>query len=774
MEKWWDNTKSALQSAYHTVIKSPRSFLPFFLAILLVESLFLTVFLSYEQNAKAQTQAVTDGYQYHIKVMGLSEAEMLLLKNDERSVFGNDRNFRTLSVERYESTYYDDAYSLSMLLLTGNKDYGIWGLFRDDSLAANYEAVCTRYSDVLQDENNHVTLYFSPLYTLESDLHQLTLQRNAFLLATAVISVVFLLLLYRIYAEDQRFLFGIYAVFGGTSKKMRGNSLYQLLFCGLFTLLPAYYLSSLLCSLFYRLGGSSYSFSLLMPRYLIFTFLMLTPILWIAVCSPVKALSRKEPMLLLSGEDNGDKASSPSASRDMRKWRMPFGYEILAAMRFRKHYVALALSSALVCTVFFSGSYLSQVYQTSLTDSVQTAEDFLLYFDEGKEITDSDLALFADIKGTKSVYRNYSNTDLEERADLLLIPQKQVVNTNGFHYDKQKTSYLTGDAKYTVATPDVLQHYRELYTLVGDPDALFEDDHNIILSSSYNNALAFQFSPGDTVQIAVADRNEENEIVFLTDDDTIDMAFDVALWKQQWEKISYHIETFTVVAVIDDYPSGANGIPLLLNADMYETLSGQSAAAGSISICVDYSNADNHSAVLDKLLQYAAKLNKMRVLITGRAFSFANEQQRCMTGLFTVLSSLLLLFLPIYWFYTQSLFYKKREQEFDILHALGASPQRIRSLYVAGALSAIPAAVLSLAFSAGAIGILYLFWQCVLPNVFRIKTALAGGLSLSAPLLFAVLLLYLFCSTLSCLLPYFRYRRAFYAAFSQDAAPVKD
>lgn len=774
MEKRWDNIKNSLKNAFHTVKKSPGQYLPFFLSLFLIECMILSLFLSFHQAASARRQAVTAAYDYHVKIMGLSEAEMLPLKNDERTVFANDRNYRTVSVEKYESTYYDDAYSLSLVLLTGNKDYGIFGLFRDDSLKANFEAMKSRYQDILANEENHVSLYFSPLYTLEEDVSALNRTRNTALLAVFVLSAFLLISLYRIHTDSQKFIYGIYAVFGGTAKKLRENAFSRLFLCALFSLLPAYYASLFFCFLFYRAAGQVFTFHILIPRFLLFTLLILVPLLFLAVFSPTKALSRKEPMRLLNAEDNADLVSSPSRSVALHRWPFPLGYEFLSALRFRKYYVSLALSCALVAALFVSGSYASFSYRADFSAKEKTASDFTVYFDGENAVSDKDLSVFEGINGTAGVFRNYNSLSLQENADLLLISKDSVLRRNNLLYAKEKDAYLTAAARYTVATRDVIDRYTSLYTVKGDPYAVLEDDHSIILSSTYENTEAFRFSVGDTVTVAVADRDEEDNPVYKNPGDSLSFATGIDLWRQMWEKVSYHYETFRVVAVITDYPSGGNGIPLLLNREAYRGVSGREAYADSLSVCVDYTADGNHSAVLDSLLARSAKLNRTRVEITGASFALRMEEGACYQGMLLTLSLLFLLFVPVYWFYAQSVFYRKREKEITVLSALGAPLAKIRGLYFSAALTVIPAALLSLLFSAGAVGLLYLFTQQILPNMLHIPNTLLTSVFLPGWVIFAVFGITLACSVLSCLCPYLSYRKMTHAHAAAVRAAVAD
>ena len=72
---------------------------------------------------------------------------------------------------------------------------------------------------------------------------------------------------------------------------------------------------------------------------------------------------------------------------------------------------------------------------------------------------------------------------------------------------------------------------------------------------------------------------------------------------------------------------------------------------------------------------------------------------------------------PLVWFFSQSLYYKKREKEFNILQSVGAIGSEIRSIYIQGGLSmATLSLIVSIALSyLGSYALFYLY-NVVMPN----------------------------------------------------------
>ena len=86
--------------------------------------------------------------------------------------------------------------------------------------------------------------------------------------------------------------------------------------------------------------------------------------------------------------------------------------------------------------------------------------------------------------------------------------------------------------------------------------------------------------------------------------------------------------------------------------------------------------------------------------------------------LYIVASLLVLCISPLVWFFSQALYYKKRENEFNILQAMGAVLGQIRSIYLQGGLSmACMSLVVSVALSYAGSYILFLVYNVVMPHI---------------------------------------------------------
>lgn len=83
------------------------------------------------------------------------------------------------------------------------------------------------------------------------------------------------------------------------------------------------------------------------------------------------------------------------------------------------------------------------------------------------------------------------------------------------------------------------------------------------------------------------------------------------------------------------------------------------------------------------------------------------------------------------WFFSQTLYYLKRESEFNILQALGARVRDIRNIYVQGGLQmAGLSLIVSVALSFLGSYILFYVYNVIIPNFFTPQGARCGALHL--------------------------------------------
>lgn len=766
LEKTRDYLTKLFKTAHHSILKTFRLFLPLFIAIFLIECILFTVFLSFQNNIALRNERVQKEYTHHLVISGLNEGEMLLLRNDERTVSRNDMCFDVIKTMKYDSAVYDATYTVYVKILSGNKNYGIFGLFIDDSLETNYETMCSRYADVLGTEekpNERLSIEFTPLYTYEEDTAKTTRLCGASLLLSCLLSATFFYFLYCVYLSDKRFSFGIFSAFGASRHDLRTQAMAELCIAGTLLILPSYYVSSLLCYLLYRASDSSFAFSLFSLQSWLIILVCVLITLYVAVFFAMKTVTRAKPMELLSGDENTNTVSNVKRSFTLLKGRFPLLYEAISALRFRRHHITLTVVSAFLSVLFVLGFYFASVHSANISISKSAEPHFTLRFSNVSMLTEEYVSIFEKVTALESAYTRPQSSPAEDYAALLQIKEDNILSHNGLVHDEENALYYTSDACIYSGAFDTASYLSSMYRITGEPDRLFRKPQNILIGKTAQNSEAFSFNVGDTVTLAVAETDDEGNVLYLDEEATkISAVTGRSFWKEAYEKLSFKYYTFTVVGVIEDFPSGIHGTPIVIHPDMYKEITGELPTVNEMAFRV--SNDASVKEFLDTesaLRGIAARLGNCTLTTTTAFFEGQMSETYCYDTILRIVMILFLFFLPLIWFYSQALFFKKRENEFYILSAISAPLSRIRAIYLCNTLSVLPITVVSLLISLLASNAVFFLLEEYMPSVLGIGVQITSTIQLPSYVYIIGIAITVPSCLLSVLFSYFRYKKRY-------------
>ena len=771
-EKAYDYLSKLFKTAYHTISKSFRVFFPLFFALLIIECLLFTVFLSFRNNISIRSEKITADYNYHVLISGLNEGEMLLLRNDDRTISRNAMCFDVIKTIRYESTAYDDTYTVYVKLLTGNKNYGILEPFIDDSLETNYTAMRLRYSDVFgMDErpNTRLSIYFTPLYTQEADENSLAILGYMCMFLISVASAMVFSFLYRIYLNHKSFVFGLYSTFGANARDLRIQALSELLLAATVLLLPAYYISSLLCYLMYSAGGSSFGFSFISLSSWLIILACVLCILFVAIFFSMKPISRAEPLKLISALENGNLVSSPKVSFDILKRKFPFGYEALSVLRFRRHHIRLAAVSSLLSVSFVLGFYFSSLYAGNASIRYRTDADFTLRFSNVSMLDEEYVSIFKQVKDIGEIYTTPDTASAEDYAALLTVSKQDVLSQSDIVTDKDKGISYTGDLCFYSGAFDTAQSIASVYTVTGNISAFDDNIYNVLIGDTVNNHSAFSFEVGDTVTLLVANLDDEGDVIYL--DEKAEKIKDLSgryFWKAAYENFSFRSITLNIVGVIEDYPSGVDGVPIVMHKEIFQNITGQAPVVNEMTVRMpENTKTDTFISTESALQAIASRLGNCSIDTEELSFENAVEPMYCYESLIRLCFCIFLVFIPLVWFYSQMLFFKKREKEFYILSAISAPLNKVRSIYLSGSIMMIPIAIASLLGSLVLCALVFFLSERYLPSVLQIGAAVTSTVEIPFYVYLIGIGVTLLSSVFSALIPYFSYKKRY---FNEDTA----
>ena len=756
-EKAGDFLKRQFTNAFHTVTKSLSSFLPLLLSVLLIECMMFTVYLAFDHNIETQTKSVEETYDYHLTVSGITNVEASLLYRYQARSEAAEGHYIIKNAEN--GVYY-------VKLLTGNKN----NRFADDSLEANYEGMLDEVSFELAPHVSH-----SPLYLLEDEVASLAFSRNLVLLLLSLFLIILFTSFYSIHLNNEKFTYGIYAAFGGKTPRLVLNASFELLVCSAFTLLPSYYIASFLTKGMYQSAGLSYDISVFNLGLWLIVLLLMLPIILVSVAFSIKRISFSEPMHLIEAQDNSNLVRSPSGSFNLLKKHFPFGYELLSMWRFRGHYISLAFTTALLCVAFVLGFFSSATYAKDADIRYRTGHDYSveMNFTDAKVLPDYICREFEKIKGVSTAHKAYPTTDASVLAHLLFIDARDVLSGSGLALDEESASYYAGNINYIATTgQDTVELLKETYTITGDPDALLESDRNILIGSTFRNKKAFRFEVGDTVELGVMKLDEDGN--FVRRPGAPPPSDDLSgrdLWVQQYKTYEYETEVFTIVGIIEDYPSASEGVPIVFTQSTYERYAETSVTANTIHITADESLSLKKLIALEAELSALAKSYEPKSFLVATstdAFSNKMEQLFSYRELICVLSLFLLVFIPLHWFYSQGLFFKRRYGEFYALHSISASLGRIRAMFVCDCILMCPIGILSAGLSLGLSLLAKWIFTFVLPNFFQTDGLVVAEVALPSWIYIVSMLLSFLSCVLSALAPYLAYRKEYWKALKAE------
>ena len=245
----------------------------------------------------------------------------------------------------------------------------------------------------------------------------------------------------------------------------------------------------------------------------------------------------------------------------------------------------------------------------------------------------------------------------------------------------------------------------EGYSYTGDLTSLLQPGY-VVIGDAVSNVQRYKFEVGDKIylsihtgQIKVLDSNLSGK----------------QLLKNQIKFFRFDYMEFTVGAVIHDIPSGST--PVYMNHDDYTALTGRKPSATSISIFTDEDITDEvANALYSSLNTWSHQYGEVKVTSNETVFKVHVDEDKHYTELYICISLLILCISPLVWFFSQSLYYSKREREFNILQSIGAVSREIRQIYLQGGLTmAAMSLVISVALSYLGSYILFYVYNVIMP-----------------------------------------------------------
>ncbi len=753
MEELWNKLKRNLARSFKSIRYSWRQYASFFAAIFLMQSFFWLILLTQDAQA-AQLRRNAETYDYHIAVGGLNQDQAIQLQNGAFVVFLSDQLYEIAGVESFHNAYGGTTYTVYCRITAEPLEQKINTFERKHlgPILANADSPAL------------IRVDRSPLLTLDEDISTQRLPYIAITAIFALVAVLVLMLLYNIRINHFKFLYGIYMSFGADYKKLLYTAAWELITVSLLTLGPALVFAALVRLILCLALDGVFAISLwTIP----IVFVLNLAVIFAAVALPMRVVSMGRPINLLAAEDNSNLVSSPRRSFRLFGQRFPDRYALCSIWRFRTYYVRLLCSSVIFAAISISVLYVGTMYADNrdaplvpYTVSTETKR---------QTITAEFAEAAAAIDGVDRVDYTFNLGGLPSREDHLLIPSNRVKANAGRYYVRNEVQgssatatvmegyRATNNAEYFLINEATIASLEQQVaasggriTIEGDIRAALTTPGTVVVSDSIYNARRFTVRPGDQLQLALY-RNYTRRI-----DDNLTRELDVLRQQLRWYNFDY--VPLTVGAVIHGLPAERN-IMLGMSQSDCETILGLTPGISSIDVITSPTLDEAGLAHVDEQMNTLFAYYDEYIVTTDRAHEEADLERRMgIQPLLAIVAVMVLIFFPLVCFFSQFLFYFKRNKEFSILLAVGGVNSEIHRLHrIDGLLVSAVNFLLTLGLSFLMNWLVYSAMNTWLPAYGVVETAVRYQYGISPLMLILCLAVSLACGFLSCEIPYHQF-----------------
>lgn len=752
-----------LKTAVKAVFKNFGEYVSFFVALFIIQSLLWMLFFTTATNIVREREAIERNYDYHFLIEHLTASDMAMIEN--LLAVKDVQNIR--SYESYEIVPPDestDFYSLRVRLKKGSSQ----NTFVQYYLSNN------------NVDTSRLRITQTPLDTFEREYLGSNISEAIGIgVIVVVMSIVVLAALFSVRLNHYKFMYGIYMTFGAGFSRLFSLSIWEMMIISSTTLILSGSASYVICTLMYSSLGVVFSWWMI-PVILVLNLI----IVFLAVRVPTERLSRRTPMSLIAAQDNSNLVSSPKRSFKIFNKSFPYHYELFTTWRFRKYFLRTLVASILFTSIFLCAVYVGYMKKTDeavvgpeylvhldfgSVDMSGAAEDVFNIHDVVDVMNDTQVEALETIEGVK--YTLWVNETGASELNSHMLLKGDIAG--GKEYSVPAADKVNGFMRatnmysYTAMTDHYIDTLCSLYDIEGDPYAVMTDKNKIIVSDVLYNEQCFDFKPGDKVMVGkrIHGRLDASEYLYLSNKE---------LLKKLVDTCTYEYTEYEIAAVVHGYSAEDR---LLLGMHYMEYFDVTYDMRSSLSSVDDdgsrntylygqlqiYAEPGVKSDLSESILSQVRRGTDDYLGIYGIETSIQRNFRTLYSELVAqrhnydrviICAVMILLLSPVVWFFSQLLFYFKREKEIGVLRMFGATEKKISQLYsFAGLIMASLAIVVTVLLGyASSYGIYRLF------NSVLLKYGMVSGTSyvfyISLPALAVCIVISIICGFLSSYIPY--------------------
>ncbi len=762
-----------IKTAAKTVFKNFGEYASFFVALFIIQALLWLLCFSTSTNIARERQTIEKAYDYHFLVEHLTVSDVAALENTLTL-----KDYQVIrSYESYEiipPDEYTDFHTLKVRL-------------RDGSAPGTFIQYYLTNNDINTDR---LQITYTPLYTYETEYISSNIRDAVWAgILLVVLSVIVMMSLFNIRLNHYKFMYGIYMTCGAGFRRLFSSSIWEMMIISFTTLALSVLAGFGICAAMFGAVGVTAEWWMI-PLVLVLNLM----IVFLAVRVPLQHLSRQTPVSLIVAQDNSNLVSSPRRSFKIFNKSFPYHYELFSIWRYRWYFVRTLVASILFTSIFLCTVYVGYMKKT---DEAVMGSEFVAYVDFGNVDV---MGVSEDVLNIHDIVEIMNDAQIEAVENIDGVTHSLWINETGASEINSHIllgSDLSGGAKYAVSASGIETGYDRainmysytamdkhfidtlcgLYEIDGDPYAVLDGGNKIIISDALYNTKCFNFEPGDKVLVGkyIRGKLENADYMSLSNKEIL---------KKQLEKCMYEYQEYEIAAVVHGYEAEDS---LLFGMNYLEYFAFTRGAASKSHDKVNGSDAqavgESHAATVVDLdgavriftrqgLDSSYSEQMLRQIREGldryiesygmdvriqRNYRILNDQlvaQRHTYDRILIMAVLLLLLSPVVWFFSQLLFYFKREKEINILRMFGATETGLKRLYsFAGLIMASLAIAITVI-----LGYLSSFGIYKLFNNVLVKYGMTSGTRyefyVSIPALITCVVVSVLCGFLSSYIPY--------------------
>ncbi len=726
-----------IKIAFKSVRFNLGQYASFFAALFLIQCFFGMLTVSSDMNTVITEKIVHEEYDYDIVFLDLNYSQMVFLRNDELIVFATDHIYNVVRiVDRYH--YADNTTT-----------YDVYIDFIGEDMQLSFKSFKNRYLPYLQEDmkpGQALKYNYSEIYKLSG--YQLTslVSYVAFAAIMTIVSILLITSIYRIRVNHYKFTYGIYMSFGADYIQLCKTSFWEMMVVSLVTFIPSQLFSTGVIYLIYRNDGFAFHYD---PMALVKIFVINVIIVAVSVCVPMWWVSRMTPTKLIVSEDNSNLVSSPRRSFDFYNLSFPRKYELASMWRFRKYLALMIVTAVGFSAIFVTGFYVADFYKHTL-DSYKP--QFTAELADSRVWDEYIVPDLAEVEGVERVVATSSADAASYRSNMLIEAGATLPGSNlVVPEDPELAGFrATNTVYYVLADESAMQAFVDNpwgYKIKGDPMKMMEGDGYAVVSNYIDNKKVCDYEVGDKIRVGCFVRRKK------------EIDYNLSGNNRLRQELSYYVQDYVeleVCAVVDGMTT-LGGSPVYIPKSVYRKLTAEEGAEiTKIDIYVPAETTmEEAKETFDRIREYTG-LYSGKILLTDLHTISNGIITRSLNyyALIIAISFLVLAISPLIWFFSQTLFVKKREKEFSVLLWLGTIKTEIRRLCRQNGITlAITSAVSCISLSLILIKLVQIAVTRIPPAFYGGTESYYFGVKIPLPALIASLAISIGCGYISSVFP---------------------